>query len=92
MHERGREAHPLAHAAGVPLEPTVLRVLEPHGLDRAADCSVTIRNGLQARGQLHELASGEEVVDGFVLWHVADLCVEARVIARRLAEDGNRAA
>ena len=55
VHERGSEAHPLAHAAGVLLQPPVLRVDEVDRLDRTVDRAAEILEALQPRVELDEL-------------------------------------
>ena len=90
VHERRGEAHPLAHAAGVLLQPPVLRVDEVDRLDRAVDRALAIVDALQPRVELDEPASGQEVVDRLVLGHVPDAAVEPGFPRTALAEDAHR--
>ncbi len=88
--ERCGEARPLTHPAGVPAQPTRLRVRQPdrrHGRLRSRG---RFGHLLESRAELDELEPREEVVDRLVLRHVADPPIERGVAADALAEDAHR--
>ena len=76
---------PLAHALRVGPDRPVGRAGEIDGVDRRAAAAAGIRQALETRGELDELAAGQEGVDGLALGDEPDVAVDRRVAPGRPA-------
>ena len=91
VHERRGEPHALAHAAGVRVHLSMLRVREIHERDGLVDGALEVLHAAEAAHHPHEFTALHESVDGLVLRHHADAPVERRIVAHGLPEDGDGA-